>query len=101
MERDYLSKILPRIYIKNKKEILEPLASGKCVILYEKNKNLENLDMEIFFEKSEFFSKLKNHAICNLEYEDAKFLYKKFQMRNLSDMNNLYNVQCDLALQDI
>ena len=101
MERDYLSKILPRIDIKNKKKILEPLASGKCVMLCEKNKNLENLDMEIFFEKSEFFSKLKNQAIYNLEYEDAKFLYKKFQMRNLSDMSNLYNVQCDLALQDI
>ena len=62
-----------------------------------KIKNFENLNLALengdFFKKSEFSSEFKNQAIPDSEYEDAKFLYKILQMRNLSKMNSLYDIQ--------
>lgn len=50
-----------------------------------------------FFNKTEFYSQLKNKRVSNDEYENSKKLYSILKMRNLSDVNDLYNFQ-DVAL---
>ena len=50
-------------------------------------------DDEQFWNKTEFFSELKLQAVDNESYENYKFLYKTLKMRNLGDLNDLYNTQ--------
>ena len=50
-----------------------------------------------FFSKTEFFSQLKNKRVSDDEYNNSKELFSTLKMRNLSDMNDLYNFQ-DVAL---
>ena len=47
----------------------------------------------IFFEKSEFYSNLKQKSVADEEYESSLYLYKTLKMRNLGDMNDLYDTQ--------
>ena len=47
----------------------------------------------IFFEKSQFYSDLKQKAVSDSDYESSFFLYKTLRMRNFGDMNDLYNAQ--------
>ena len=49
--------------------------------------------MVFFFSKDEFFSTLQGHAVDNEAYENSKKLSILLRMRNLSNLNNLYNVQ--------
>ena len=78
-------------------KFLDIVASGKGVISYEKIISLNGLDLKPedrnFFEKNEFFSELKNTALLDEDYENSKYLYQNLKMRNLSDMNDLYNFQ--------
>ena len=78
-------------------KFLDIVASGKGVISYEKIVSLNGLDLKPedrnFFEKNEFFSELKNTALLDEDYENSKYLYQNLKMRNLSDMNDLYNFQ--------
>ena len=46
-----------------------------------------------FFSKTEFFSQLKNKRVSDDEYNNSKELFLTLKMRNLSDMNDLYNFQ--------
>ena len=52
---------------------------------------------DVFFEKSEFCSDLKQREVSDSDYESSVFLYKTLKMQNLGHMNNLYNAQ-DLIL---
>ena len=47
----------------------------------------------IFFEKSEFYSDLKQKAVSDSDYESSFFLHKTSKMQNLSDMNDSCNAQ--------
>ena len=47
----------------------------------------------IFFEKSEFYSDLKQKSVADEDYDSSLYLYKTLKMRNLGDMNDLYNTQ--------
>ena len=90
----YLSPLL-------REKFLDIVASGKGVIPYKKIVSLNSLDLKPekinFFEKHEFFSELENTAVLDEDYENSKYLYQNLKMRNLSDMNDLYNFQ-DVAL---
>ena len=46
-----------------------------------------------FWEKTEFFSELKQSAVDDNDYENSKYSYQTLKMRNLGDMNDLYNAQ--------
>ena len=46
-----------------------------------------------FWETNEFFSELKQCAENDDDYEHSKYLYQTLKMRNLGDLNDLYNVQ--------
>ena len=47
----------------------------------------------IFFEKSEFYSNLKQKSVADADDDSSLYLYKTLKMRNLGDMNDLYNTQ--------
>ena len=39
------------------------------------------------------FSELKQSAVEDNDYENSKYLYETLKMRNLGNMNDLYNAQ--------
>ena len=82
-------------------QILDIISSGKGIIPYELIVEMDSLlltpDDKEFWYKAEFFSELKMVAIVDSAYESSKFLYKNLKMRNLGDLNDLYNFQ-DVAL---
>ena len=67
------------------------------------------VDMESFFmkpdnvnwAKSEFFSELKQSTANDQDYEHSKCLYQTLKMRNLGDLNDLYNTQDVILLAEI
>ena len=54
-----------------------------------------------FWEKKEFFSELKQSAVDDNDYENSKYSYQTLKMRNLGDMNDLYNAQDVILLREI
>ena len=54
-----------------------------------------------FSEKTEFFSELKLSAVNDEDYENSKYLYKTLKMRNIGDLNDLYNTQDVILLTEI
>ena len=67
-----------------------------------RNINLLNLRPENdFFEYTEFFRSLNNKNIELDIYQDMEFLYKALKLRNLGDMNDLYNMQDVILLCEI
>ena len=54
-----------------------------------------------FFEKTEFYIDLKKKAVSDEEYESSLYLFKTLKMRNLGDMNDLYNAQDVILLGEI
>ena len=44
-----------------------------------------------FFEKTEFCSDLKQRAVRDSDYESLYYLYMTLKMRNLGNVNDLYN----------
>ena len=72
-------------------------AGGKGVIPYENIKIFDSLNSvpenRNSFAQSEFYTELKHDIVSYEEYENSKFLYATLKMRNLSDMNDLYNFQ--------
>ena len=80
-----------------KKQVLDIIASGKGVIPYEKIKSIHCLNLRpengVFFSMDEFYCSLKGKAINDEEYNNSKKLYTLLRMRNLSDLNDLYNAQ--------
>ena len=54
-----------------------------------------------FWEKTEFFRELKQCAVNDNNYEISKYLYQTLKMRNLDDMNDLYNSQDVILLCEI
>ena len=94
---DYFSKVCKNLSIYQKSKILDIVVSGKGVIPYEKIETIDSLQLVpengIFFSKDEFFSTLKGKSVDDESYENSKQLFILLKMRNLSDMNDLYNVQ--------
>ena len=103
-EHHYFSTAWLFLPIHKKNKILEIIAEGKEVIPYE-----IIVDMESFFIKpdkdflgeSEFFSELKLSAVDDESYENSRHLYQTLQMRNLGDLNDLYNTQDVILLTEI
>ena len=102
---DYFSKIWPKLNVEQSKKILEIIVSGKGVIPYEKIETINSLSIKpedgIFFSKDEFYSTLRDENVDDIAYENAKKLYILLQMRDLSDLNDLYNVQDVIILLEI
>ena len=100
----YFCTIWPYLNIQKKYKILEIISTGKGIIPYELT-----VDMKCFFitpdrdfwEKTKFFSELKQNAVNDEDYEHSKYLYQTLKMRNLGDLNDLYNAQDVILLTEI
>ena len=55
----------------------------------------------VFFEKTEFYSDLKQKAVSDSGYENSFYLYRTLKMRNLGDINDFYNAQDVILLCEI
>ena len=88
-----------------KNKVLEIIAEGKGIIPYENIVDLNSMfltpENDVFFEKSEFYSNLKEKTVSDSGYESSFFLYRTLKMRNLGDMNDLYNAQDIVLLCEI
>ena len=88
-----------------KEKIIDIIAAGKSLIPYEKITNQHSFFLTpengIFFEKTEFFSELKNRGVSDSAYESSFYLYSTLKMRNIGDMNDLYNAQDTILLCEI
>ena len=103
-KHNYFSKIWECLDQSNKNKILEIISKGKGAIPYEKMVDINSLDIvpeNEFFEYTEFFSKLNGCNIPPTIYQDMKFLYTIRKMRNLGDMNDLYNMKDVILLCEI
>ena len=94
---DYFSVVWNQLSLDQKNKITEIIVSGKGVIPYEKIEKIDSLSIKpedgIFFSKDKFFSTLKGKNVDDDCYENAKNVFILLKMRNLSDLNDLYNAQ--------
>ena len=102
---DYFSNVWKNLTFEQKNRVIEIIVSGKGVIPYEKIETVESLSCKpehgIFFSKDEFFNSLKGKAVDNDCYENVKQLFIILKMRDLSDLNDLYNAQDVIILLEI
>ena len=81
------------------------VADGKGIIPYEKIVDTNSVSLtpenRIFFEKGEFYSDLKKKSVSDDGYGSSLYLSKTLKMRNLGDMNDLYNAQDVILLCEI
>ena len=83
---------------------MEIVWEGKGIIPYELITGMDSFLLtpeKDFWEKTEFFSDLKQSAVNYDDYENSKYLYHTLKMRNLGDMNDLYNAQDVILLCEI
>ena len=103
-KHSYFSKEWYKLNQATKNKIVNIISKGKGAIPYEKIIDINSLDIKPendFFEYSEYFSSLNNKNIEMNIYQDMKFLYQTLKMRNLGDMNDLYNMQDVILLCEI
>ena len=97
----YFSEVWKYLRDSQKNKTLEIIAEDKGILPYEKKVDMNSMfktpENYAFFEKSEFYSNLKQKAVNDSDYESSFFLYNSLKIRNLGDMNDLYNAQ-DVAL---
>ena len=88
----------------NRDKILDLVAVGKDVMPHEKVIDINSLSKspdQKFFTHTESSSSLKQSNVSLAEYENAKYLHQTLKMRNLGDMNDLYNAQDVILLCEI
>ena len=103
-EHFYFSTVWPYLSLKKKEKILEIISEGKGIIPYEIIVDMESFFIKPendFWEKTEFFSELKQSAVNDEDYENSKYLYQTLKMRNLGDLNDLYNTKGVILLTEI
>ena len=102
---EYFSTVWKNLTNNQQNKIIEIILSGKGVIPYEKIDTIDSFSCKpedgIFFSKDEFFSTLKGKNADNECYKNAKQMFILLKMRNLSDLNDLYNVQDVIILLEI
>ena len=53
-----------------------------------------------FWEKTEFFTDLKQSAVNDVYYESSKYLYQSLKIRNLGDKWFLQRTRCDFTMRN-
>ena len=100
----FFSTIWPFIPLHKKEKILKITCEVKGVIPYEMVTGMDSFFLQPendFWQKTEFYSELKQKSVDNDEYENSKYLYLTLKMRHLGDLNDLYNAQDVILLSDI
>ena len=99
-QHHYFCTTWPYLSIQKKDKILEIISTGKGIIPYELIVNMETPDQD-FWEKTEFFSELKQSVVNDKDYEHSKCLFQTLKMRNLGDLNDSFNAQDVILLTEI
>ena len=102
-EHFYFPTIWPYLSLKTKEKILEIISEGKEIMPYEIIVDMESFSIKPendFWEKNEFFSELKQSAVNDEDDENSKYLNQTLKMRNLGDLNDLYNTQDVILLTE-
>ena len=85
-----------------KKWILNYLSSGKGTIPYELITQFDSLDIVPgdgdFFHPHQFFSSLKDNPLSEEEYKKVKNFYKTLKLKDLGELNKIYNFQDTIIL---
>ena len=101
----YFSGVWKDMHFSQRKKIIDIVVSGKGIIPYEKIETIESLSRKpedgVFFTKDEFYSSLKAESVDEISYQNAKTLFLTLKMRDLSDLNDLYNAQDVIILLEI
>ena len=104
-EKNAIKKVTKKFLNQQKKDkILEIISAGKGIIPYELIVNMESFFItpdQDFWEKTEFFSELKQSVVNDEDYEHSKYLYQNLKMRNLGDLNDLCKAQDVILLTEI
>ena len=103
-QHHFFSNIWVLLNSEKKKKGLEVVSEGKDIIPYELIIGMESFFLmpeKNFWEKTDFFSDLKQSTVSDENYEHSKYLYHTLKMRNLGDMNDLYNAQDVILLCEI
>ena len=83
---------------------MDIIATDKGIFQYEKIILSDSWDIKPsgqFFDRTEFFSILKQQDVSNEDYKIYFYLWNTLKMGNLSDMNSLYKAQNDILLCEI
>ena len=100
----YFGSVWKILKQEEKDKFLYLISAGKGVMPYEKIKKIESLlepPEKDFFEYTEFYSGLKQKNVSFAEYENCRYLFKTLKMRNLGDLNDLYNMQDTILLCEL
>ena len=101
----YFSGVWKELHFVDKKKVIDIMVSGKGIIPYEKVETINSLSSKpengVFFTRDEFFSSLKGESVDEISYQNAKTLFLTSKMRDLSDLNDLYNVQDVIILLEV
>ena len=93
----YFSAIWNEMHFSERNKIIDIVVSGKGIIPYEKIQTIQSLSLKpengVFFTEDEFYSSLKDEPVDEISYQNAKTLFLTLKMRDLSDLNDLYNAQ--------
>ena len=77
------------------------LLTRKGVYPYEYMDSPEKLKEIKLLPKEAFYSRLSNEGISDEDYQHARKVWEKFEMKNLEDYHNLYNQVDVLLLADV
>ena len=100
----YFSTIWPYLNSKKMEKKSDIISEGKGVKPYELIIDMESFFItpeNVFWEKTGFFCELKQSTVNDDDYENSKYLLEILKMRNLGDLNDLYNVQDVISLCEI
>ena len=101
----FFSTVWNKMSFSERKKVIDIVVSGKGIIPYEKIETIKSLSVKpengIFFTKDEFYSSLKGESVDEVSYKNAKTLFLTLKMRDLSDLNDLYNAQDVIILLEI
>ena len=100
-----LSKRLLYCTKEEKKWALDYLSSGKGTIPYEPVRDFDSLSIAPedgdFFKPHEFYWSMKDSILSEEEYENVKKFYKTLKLKNLGELNQMYNFQDTIILCEI
>ena len=101
----YFSDVWKDMHFSQRNRVIDIVVSGKGIIPYEKIETIKSLSIKpengVFFTEDEFYSSLKDESVDQIAYENAKTLFLTLKMRDLSDLNDLYNAQDVIILLEI
>ena len=87
-QHHYFSNVWAFLNSEKMKKNLEIVSEGKEIIPYELIISMDSFFLmpeKYFWEKTEFYSNLKQSAVNDVDYENSKYLYQSLKMRNLGD----------------